>query len=46
VELNKILTNFENIENIDHFDAILNDLYDWADLDQRLFIKTFPNPQV
>jgi hypothetical protein len=42
-EFNRILNNFESIQDVDHFDGILNDLYDWGDEDKRLFIKTYPD---
>ena len=43
-ELQKIVDNFKGLteeEPFDHFDEVLEDLYDWADQDNRLWIATF-----
>ena len=43
-ELQEIINSFEGLtkeETFDDFDEILNDLYDWADEDNRLWIAAF-----
>ena len=38
--LEEIVVQFEDVEEIEVFDCILSDLYDWADEDNKCWIAT------
>jgi len=40
-DLEIISDDFEFIEDIDNFDNVLEQLYNWADYDKKCWIKTF-----
>ncbi|MHC4180735.1 MAG: hypothetical protein ACYSWU_24815 [Planctomycetota bacterium] len=40
-ELDDFAGQFELVEDIDEFDDVLEELYDWADVDKRCWVKTF-----
>lgn len=40
-DFQSLIDDMEMVEDVEGFDYTLSDLYDWGDIDKRLFIKTF-----